>query len=65
ILLADSPYNSWREKRYASFQTPEGQKFEKGEYSLAQLADWATKQSEPGLQSGRQEMYENLINDYL
>ncbi|MEM6348388.1 MAG: xylose isomerase [Bacteroidota bacterium] len=64
-LLEDSPYNSWREKRYASFQSAQGQKFENGELSLAQLADWATSQPEPGLQSGRQEMYENLINDYI
>ncbi|MEL6654745.1 MAG: xylose isomerase, partial [Bacteroidota bacterium] len=64
-MLDDSPYQDWRAKRYASFQTTEGQAFEKGEYTLAQLADWAWTQPEPKLQSGRQEMYENLINDYL
>lgn len=64
-ILEKSPYKAWREKRYASFQTTEGQKFEKGDFSLAQLAHWASSQPEPGLQSGRQELYENLLNDYL
>ncbi|MDP5172528.1 MAG: xylose isomerase [Bacteroidia bacterium] len=64
-MLEESPYKKWRAERYQSFQTEEGRQFEAGKFTLDALASWAWNQPEPTLKSGRQELFENLINDYL
>jgi xylose isomerase len=52
-------------QRYASFNTAEGVRFEAGELSLEQLRDLAADNGEPAHVSGKQEWYENVINQYL
>lgn len=64
-VLEESEYTSWRAERYASFKTEEGQRFEQGKFELDSLASWAWNQEDGPLQSGRQELFENLINDYI
>lgn len=64
-LLEQSPVESWRRQRYASFDSGEGARFEHGELSLEALRDHASAQGEPAQISGRQEAYENLVNQYL
>ncbi|NII09365.1 xylose isomerase [Oleiagrimonas sp. C23AA] len=64
-LIESSPLEGWRGERYASFDQGNGQRFENGELSLADLRDHAEAAGEPKQTSGRQEAYENLINRYL
>jgi xylose isomerase len=64
-LLTASPWETWRSERYASFDSGEGKAFEEGKRTLAELAAQASKAGEPQQRSGRQEAYENLLNQYL
>jgi xylose isomerase len=64
-LLNDSPWESWRRQRYASFDSGAGADFAAGKLGLAELAALAAKNGEPEQISGKQERYENLLNQYL
>jgi len=64
-VLADPRYKRLRQSRYASFAAADGQRFEAGELTLPQLSDIALAGAEPHLQSGKQELVENLINDHM
>jgi len=64
-LLSDSPYKKMVTDRYASFDSDEGKSFEKGVLSLEDLKAYALKNGEPEQISGQQELYENIINDYV
>jgi xylose isomerase len=64
-LLNDSPLEQWRKARYASFDSGSGEQFARGALSLADLAALGAKGGEPTQISGKQERYENLINQYL
>ncbi|TYT25417.1 xylose isomerase [Luteimonas viscosa] len=64
-LLEDSPWEQWRKQRYASFDAGDGKSFADGKLGLAELAALAAKNGEPQQASGKQERYENLLNQYL
>ncbi|MGN6329622.1 MAG: xylose isomerase [Rhodanobacter sp.] len=64
-LLNKSPWEKWRAERYASFDAGKGKEFAEGKLDLAALRDLAVAQGEPTQRSGKQERYENLINQYL
>ncbi len=64
-LLTASPWETWRKERYASFDAGAGRDFEQGKLGLAELHALALKQGEPSQRSGKQERYENLLNQYL
>jgi xylose isomerase len=64
-LLTQSPWEQWRAERYASFDGGAGKEFEEGRLSLADLRALAAKNGEPKQISGKQERYENLLNQYL
>jgi xylose isomerase len=64
-LLAKSPYKKMRTGRYASFDKGKGAEFEKGKLTLADLRNIAAKNDEPIQISGKQELYEGLINQYI
>ncbi len=51
--------------RYGSFDRDIGAKVEAGEVSFEDLEKYALSNPEPQLESGRQEMLENLINDFI
>ena len=51
--------------RYASFDTGDGARFEKGELSLEELAALAGKNGDPAQISGQQELYEGIVNQYI
>lgn len=51
--------------RYRSFDSGIGAKIESGSCTLADLEALALEGGEPGLSSGRQEMLENLVQQYL
>jgi xylose isomerase len=64
-VLQESPYKEFRKNRYASFDSGEGQRFEKGLLSLEDLRSFAFQHGEPKPTSGRQEWLENIINQYI
>ena len=64
-LLTQSPWEQWRAERYSSFDSGEGKDFADGKVSFADLRELALKSGEPKQISGKQERYENLLNQYL
>ncbi len=64
-ILKDSDYLKLRKKRYESFDKGQGKDFEKGKLTLEKLRDIAREIGEPETRSGKQELYEQLINMYL
>ncbi len=64
-ILKNSDYLKMRKKRYESFDKGGGKDFEKGKLTLAKLRDIAAELGEPEIRSGKQELYEQLINMYL
>ena len=64
-ILENSNYLDLRQARYASFNEGNGQAFEAGKLKLEDLASLAKQNGEPALQSGRQELFENIINQYI
>lgn len=64
-LLSNSPWEPWRKARYASFDQGQGKAFEDGTLDLTALHAIAAQQGEPKQTSGRQEQYENLVNQFL
>lgn len=64
-ILKDSDYLKLRKKRYASFDKGPGKDFEKGKLTIEKLRDLAHEIGEPETRSGKQELYEQLINMYL
>ena len=52
-------------RRYSSFDSGDGARFEQGEMDLASLRDLAASEHKPVRASGKQEWYENVINQYL
>jgi xylose isomerase len=64
-ILKDSDYLKMRKKRYESFDKGAGKDFEKGKLTLGKLRDIAEELGEPETRSGKQELYEQLINMYL
>jgi xylose isomerase len=64
-LLKNSAYKKMKRDRYASFDSGEGANFEKGKMNLEQLAALAKVNGEPRQISGKQELYEAIINQYI
>lgn len=64
-ILKESNYKDLMKDRYASFNSGKGAKFAKGKLSLNDLSQIASKKGEPKMRSGKQEMFENLINQYI
>ena len=64
-ILEESNYQRFRAERYASFDTGDGAQFESGKQSLEDLYQIAVESGEPEQISGRQELYENIINQYI
>lgn len=64
-LLENKALASFMAERYASWQTPLGNAILTGEASADALDAWVRTQGEPVVKSGRQEMLEMILNDYL
>lgn len=64
-ILEKSPYLSMRQERYASFDSGDGARFENGELGLEDLRKIAIANGEPRQISGKQELYESLINQFI
>jgi len=64
-LLQDSPLKDIKAKRYASFTEGDGLRFSTGALDLVALAKLAEKNENLPLISGKQELLESIINQYL
>jgi xylose isomerase len=64
-VLEKSPYKKLRTQRYASFDNGSGAAFEQGKLTLEDLRKIALETDEPKLISGKQELFETFINDYI
>ena len=64
-ILSDSAYASMLADRYASFNFGAGADFEQGKLSLTDLHKVAHENGELPLRSGKQELFENIINQYI
>ena len=64
-ILTSSPYRKLRKDRYASFDSNNGAAFEAGSLNLNDLYQIALENGELDLQSGKQELFENIINQYI
>ncbi len=64
-ILENSDYKKMRKDRYASFDSGDGARFEKGELTLENMRDLAVKNGEPKQISAKQELYEAMINQYI
>ncbi len=64
-ILEDSNYLELRQERYASFGKGKGKEFCKGLLTMEDLHTYAHQHGEPKQISGKQELFENIINQYL
>lgn len=64
-IITSSSYNNLREERYSSFDSGKGKDFENGKLNLRDLYEIANINGELNLQSGKQELFENIINQYI
>lgn len=64
-ILTKSRYKKMRADRYASFDSGQGQAFEHGSLSLLDLDSLARSQPDLVQKSGQQELFENIINQYV
>ncbi|SNY99583.1 xylose isomerase [Flagellimonas pacifica] len=63
-VIQQSPYESILHKRYSSFDSGKGADFVAGRLSFTDLYDYASGQGEPEQISGKQELFENILNQY-
>lgn len=70
LIIADqvlnlSPYKKMKQDRYSSYDSGKGKAFENGELSFEDLRNYAAENGEPAVKSGKQELLENIINQYI
>ena len=63
-LLEESPIQKMVAERYASFDDGLGKKFENGELTLEDVYAYGKEVNEPKQTSGKQELYEAILNMY-
>ncbi|MFC0780565.1 xylose isomerase [Flavobacterium sp. HJSW_4] len=64
-IISSSPYEKLRKERYSSFDSGKGKDFADGKLGLKDLYTIAHENGELNLQSGKQELFENIINQYI
>jgi xylose isomerase len=64
-ILQKSSYKKLRQERYASFDSGKGAEYEAGKLTLEDLRNYAFEVGEPKTTSGKQELFENIINQYI
>ena len=64
-IITSSSYNSLRDQRYSTFDSGKGKDFEAGKLDLNDLYKIAMENGELPLQSGKQELFENIINQHI
>ena len=64
-MLKEKKFEKAVQKRYAGWDTAFGKKIEKRSIGFKELEDYTLKNGEPQVQSGKQELLENILNDYI
>lgn len=64
-VLNNSDYRKLRTERYSSFDSGDGKAFEEGKLTLEDLREIALKNDAPKMRSGKQELFENIINNNI
>ncbi len=64
-ILEDGRWEAFRKERYSSYDSGIGSRIEKGEVGFEELEAYTLENGEPTTVSGRQEMLENLINEFI
>ena len=64
-IISSSPYEQMRNERYSSFDSGKGKDFENGKLDFKDLYEIAKDNGELELKSGKQELFENIINQYI
>ena len=64
-ILQNSEYQSLKNQRYKSFDGNKGLLFSEGKLNLEEIASLASNQKEPSLISGKQELFESIINKHI
>ena len=64
-IISSSSYSELRRKRYQTFDSGNGKDFENGKLELNDLYNIAKDSNEIELESGKQELFENIINQYI
>ena len=64
-IITSSAYTKLRTQRYSSFDAGKGKEFEEGKLDFKALYEIAKENGELTLQSGKQELFENIINQYI
>ena len=63
-IIKKSPIPAMVKERYASFDKGKGKKFEQGKMTLEEAYEYGKKVGEPAQTSGKQELYEAIVNMY-
>lgn len=64
-ILEDGRLEDFKSQRYSSFDSGIGTQIERGKVSMEELESYTLMNGEPTTPSGRQEMLENLINEFI
>jgi len=64
-IITSSAYNKLRTERYSSFDAGKGKEFEEGKLDFKALYEIAKENGELSSTSGKQELFENIINQYI
>ena len=64
-MIEDKTFRKAVEKRYSGWNQKLGSEIESRQIGFEELEAYILENGEPELQSGRQEMLENLLNDYI
>jgi len=64
-MIKDGKFEKFVKNRYAGWDKAFGKKIESGKATFAQLEKYTLENGEPAIQSGRQEMLEIILNEYM
>jgi xylose isomerase len=64
-ILTDSDYSKLKAERYSSFNSENGKAFENGKFSIIDMANIARSQGRIDQKSGKQELFENILNQFI
>lgn len=64
-IIEDGRLDGFVKQRYSTFDSGIGAQIEKGEVGFEELEAYTLKSGEPPIGSGRQEMLENLVNEFI
>ncbi len=64
-LIEDKPLEKAIQDRYAAWDSPFGKEVAAGKMDFAKLQAWVLENGQPTPRSGRQELLENILNEYI